>query len=74
MSHLLAASVYYQNFEDEKIISHIFRISENCDQKGDRVIKSESSCHIFSMLQTCVLVKYENYGTMSINIAHISLP
>ena len=46
-------------------------ISEGCDQNCDRVSKSNScSC---SMRQKGVLVKYEKYGTLSINKAHTSL-
>ena len=43
-------SVYYQKFEDEKIISQIVRISEDCDQdcdqNGDRVSKNNENSHI----------------------------
>ena len=52
--------------EDEVIISQIVRISEGCDQNGNRVSKNDKSCHICSMRLKGVLVTYEKYGTMFI--------
>ena len=41
-----SVSVYFQGFENGKIISQIVGISEDCDQNGDRVSKNNVSCHI----------------------------
>ena len=38
-----------QKFEDEKIISYIVRISEDCDRNGDKVSKNDKSYHICIM-------------------------
>ena len=46
-------------------------ISESCDQICEGV--SKSSWHSCSMRHKGVLVKYEKYGTLSINKAHTSL-
>ena len=54
-----------QKFEDEKIVSQIVWISDECDQNGDRVSKNDKSCHICSTRQKGVFVKYEKYGTLS---------
>ena len=50
------------------IISQIVGISEGCGQKGDRVSKKDKSCHIRNMSLKGVLVKFEKYGTLSIDI------
>ena len=42
------------------------RIVEVCDQNGDRVPKSNQSCHMCIMRPKRCLVKYEKYGTLSI--------
>ena len=41
--------VYYERAGNDKIISQIFGDSEICDQNGDRVSKSDKSCHIGSV-------------------------
>ena len=48
-SSVSKGSVYYQKFEDEKIISQIVKISEDCDQNGNRVSKNDENCHICIM-------------------------
>ena len=35
-----------KEFENEKIISWIVGISDDCDQSGDRVSKNDQSCYI----------------------------
>ena len=39
-------SLYYHNFEDEKIISQIVGFSKDCDQNGDKVSSNDESGHI----------------------------
>ena len=41
--------------------------SKVCDQNGNRVSKTNYSCHICSMRLKSVLAKYEKYGTLFIN-------
>ena len=54
--------------EKEKMISVFVFVgaSEICDGNSDRESKTDESCHICSMRQQSVLVKYEKYGTLSI--------
>ena len=59
-------NLFASKVEDEVIISQIVRISEGCDQNGNRVSKNDKSCHICSMRLKGVLVTYEKYGTMFI--------
>ena len=40
--------------------------SKVCDGNDDRVSKTDKSCYICSMRLKSVLVRYENYGTLSI--------
>ena len=44
------------------IISRIVGISEDCDQNGERVSKTDKSCHVCIMRLKGVLVKYEKMG------------
>ena len=41
--------VYYQIVENEKKIGQNVRVSEACDQNGDRVSKNNKSRHICTM-------------------------
>ena len=64
-------SKYYQRVENEKnsrhfflnekIICQIVRISEVCDQNGDRVSTNDKICHVCGIRLNRVLAKYEKY-------------
>ena len=55
--------------------SQIVRISEDCDQNGDRVSKDHKSFHICIMIFKGVSAKYEKYGSVvTIVIVPLLLP
>ena len=64
----------FQWVENEKIISQIVRISEVCDQNGDRVFKNNKSCHIIVWGSKGLLAKNEKYGTLFIYFSWKSTP
>ena len=66
--------VNFQSVGNEKIISQIVQVNEVCDQNGDKVSKSNKSCHIYSIRQKGLLALYEKCGTLSVNDnGHLSM-
>ena len=58
--------LHNQIVENEKFISQIVRVTEVCDQNGDRVFKNDKSCNFGSVRLKGLSVINEKYWTLPI--------
>ena len=60
-------SLFESRIEKKRFKNQIVWSGKNCDQNGDRVSKYDKKFHICSMGIKRLFVKYERYGTLSMN-------
>ena len=57
-----------ETLDSQSLYQKIVGSAKNCNQNGDKVSKRDKSCHIWTIRQKCVLVKYVRNRTLSIDL------